>query len=363
MLYLEWLGDSFAIFGGFLAFLLAIPELLLSKRTKFQTFFSVALILVGVLQLLNALAFQGVFQNPSLYHVLSLPILFLIGPIVFLSIRAMVDEEFQLRLPSWILFLPAVAVTIPILLFSAKLDSFLWTVSFSKQSGTERFFTALYCFASLYSIFFGILIIRILSSVQEAKLKLLIWICFADFLFVSIFGILGICFEFFFLKVSAWVITLALCLIYYVRKKYSDLEETIHVELVKAKYSRSRLGGIEVDSILKELERMMEVEKAFQDEEISLSSVAEKVSLSTHQLSELINRKLNKSFFVWLNQYRIEEAKRLLLESDKNVLEIAMEVGFNNRSSFNEAFLKFAQKTPLDFRKSSRKETSFSYRL
>ncbi|PJZ53051.1 helix-turn-helix domain-containing protein [Leptospira adleri] len=361
MLYLEWLGNSFSIFGGFLAFLLAIPELLLSKRTKFQTFFSLALILIGVLQLLNAIALQGVFQNPSLYLVLSLPILFSIGPIVYLSIQAMVDEEFRLRLSSRISFLPAVAATISILLFSSNANAFPWSVSFSKQSGMERFFTSLYCFAALYSFFFGILIIRILSSVQEAKLKFLIWICFADFLSVSIFGILGICYEFLFLKVSGWIITLALCLIYYVRKKYSDLEETIHVELVKAKYSRSRLGGIEVDSVLSELERMMKIEKAFQDEEISLSSVAEKVSLSTHQLSELINRKLNKSFFVWLNQYRIEEAKRLLLESDKNVLEIAMEVGFNNRSSFNEAFLKFAQKTPLDYRRSSRKETSFSY--
>ncbi|AOP33320.1 hypothetical protein A0128_05345 [Leptospira tipperaryensis] len=362
MVYIEWFGNAFAIFGGFLAFLLAIPELFLSKKTKFQIFFSIALILIGILQLLNAMAFQGVFESPSFYLVLSLPILFLIGPISLLSIQAMVEEEFRFRLLTWISFLPTILLTIPVFILSSKIRSFPWAISFSDQNTTELLFTSFYFCAALYSFFFGILILRILSSIQEAKLRLLIWICFFDFSSVSVLGILGISFEFFFLKVSSWVVTLALCLVYYVRKKYSDLEETIHVELVKSKYSRSRLGGLEVDSIVRELERMMKIEKIFQDEEISLSSVAERVSLSSHQLSELINRKLGKSFFAWLNQYRVEEAKRLLSESDKTVLEIAMEVGFNNRSSFNEAFLKFTQKTPVDYRKSSRQETSLLYR-
>ncbi|MBM9500543.1 helix-turn-helix transcriptional regulator [Leptospira sp. 201903071] len=363
MVYLDWFGNSFAIFGGFLAFLLAVSEILNPRRTRFQIFFSITLILIGILQLLNAIAFQGVFQNPSLYLFLSLPIVFLLGPIAYLSVQTMVEEEFRFRLITWVSFLPAFVVVIPLLFLAPRVNSFPWSVSFSNQNGVELFFTALSVFSALYSFFFGILILRMLSSIREKRLRLFIWICFFDFSSVAILGILGIGLEFFFLKVSSWVITFVLCLVYYVRKKYADLEETIHVELVRSKYSRSRLGGLEVDLILSELERMMKVEKLFRDDDISLSSVAERVSLSTHQLSELINRKLDKSFFSWLNHYRIEEAKRLLLESDKTVLEIAMEVGFNNRSSFNEAFLKFAQKTPVDFRKSSRQDTSLSYRL
>ncbi|MBM9576877.1 helix-turn-helix transcriptional regulator [Leptospira sp. 201903070] len=362
MVYLDWFGNAFAIFGGFLAFLLAISELLFPKRTRFQIFFSITLILIGTLQLLNAITFQGVFQNSSLYLFLSLPILFLIGPFAYVSVQTMVEEEFRFRFSTWISLMPGIGVAIPLLFFVSRVDSFPWGGSFSNQNGAELFFTGLSVCAALYSFFFGILILRMLSSIQEKKLRLLIWICFFDFSSVAVLGILGIGFEFFFLKVSSWVISFALCLVYYVRKKYADLEETIHVELVQSKYSRSRLGGLEVDSILSELERMMKEEKIFRDEDVSLSSVAEKVSLSTHQLSELINRKLNKSFFSWLNHSRVEEAKRLLLESDKTVLEIAMEVGFNNRSSFNEAFLKFTQKTPVEYRKSSRQTRPLSYR-
>ncbi|RHX85954.1 helix-turn-helix domain-containing protein [Leptospira stimsonii] len=358
MTYTDWFGNAFAIFGGFLAFLLAIPDLLLPKRTKFQTYFSIVLILIGALQLLNEIVFQGVLRDPSIYLVFSLPFLFTIGPVAYLAIRAIVEEEFRFGILSAISLLPAIVIVFPISILFSTVRSFPWNFPFSELNEAERLFKALYLVSALYSFLYGILILRILSSVQERKLKLLIWISFIDFFFVSIFGFLGICVEFFFLKVSSWVVTLALCLVYYVRKKYPELEETIHVELVKAKYSRSRLGGLEVDSILKELETMMKAEKAFQDEEISLSSVAERVSLSTHQLSELINRKLNKSFFVWLNQYRIEEAKRLLYETDKTVIEIAMEVGFNNRSSFNEAFLKFTQKTPVGYRKLSREDAT-----
>ncbi|TGM01079.1 AraC family transcriptional regulator [Leptospira barantonii] len=354
MIYGEWFANAFAVFGGFLAFLLAVSELITFKKTKFQIYFSAALLLIGILQILNAISFQGVFQNTAVYVRFSLPILFLIGPIAYVALKAMVEEDFQWNVGTILFFVPVLLCGLVVFFVPRETLILPWERNSELPLENGNWLFWMYGFAGIYSFLFGVLIFRILSVVSEIKLRILIWICFLDFSTVSVFGLLGLFYGVFFLKLSAVVVSIALCGIYYVRKEFSNLEETIHVELVKAKYSRSRLGGLEVDSILSRLETMMTTERMYQDEEISLGYVAERVSLTTHQLSELINRKLNKSFFLWLNQYRVDEAKRLLAETDKTVLEIAMEVGFNNRSSFNEAFLKLTEKTPIDFRKTAR---------
>lgn len=354
MIYGEWFANAFAVFGGFLAFLLAVSEWITFKKTKFQFYFSLSLILIGILQILNAISFQGVFQNTAVYVRFSLPVLLLIGPIAYVALKAMVEEEFQWNSKLILSFAPAVAGSLVVFLIPRETLILPWERKPELPLEIGNWLFWIYAFAGIYSFVFGVLIFRILSVVSEFKLRILIWICFLDFSTVSVFGLLGLFYGIFFLKISAVVVSIALCGVYYVRKEFSNLEETIHVELVKAKYSRSRLGGLEVDSILSRLETMMTAERMYQNEEVSLGYVAEKVSLTTHQLSELINRKLNKSFFLWLNQYRVDEAKKLLTETDKTVLEIAMEVGFNNRSSFNEAFLKLTEKTPIDFRKTSK---------
>ncbi|XDD49372.1 helix-turn-helix domain-containing protein [Leptospira sp. WS92.C1] len=352
MIFLEWFIDAFSLFGGFLAFLLVIPEIFTSNKTKFQVLFAIALTLTGTLQFLNTMALQGILADSQIYLRICLPILFSTSPLIYLAILAMIEEEFRFNLGHAVYFLPVILFSWIAFLFPLDRSLFPWDVEFRFQSSIAFLIFFVLHLSSLYAIFFGILIFRILSSIREFKLKLLIGICFFDFFSFALLGLTSLWAGPVFLKLSCVVITLALCMIYYSRKHYSDLEETIHVELVKAKYSRTRLRGLEIDSILSDLERMMKFEKIYQNEDVSLGYVAERLSLTTHQLSELINQRLNKSFFAWLNQYRIEEAKQLLIQTDKTVLEIAMEVGFNNRSSFNEAFLKFTETTPIDYKRS-----------
>ncbi|TGM97046.1 helix-turn-helix domain-containing protein [Leptospira yasudae] len=351
----EWFGNAFSVFGGFLAFLLAFPELIPFKKTKFQIYFAISLLCIGVLQLLNAVVCQGVFSDSAFYVRLTIPLLFAAGPIAYTALTAMVEEDFRFDRKRILLWIPTIVCGLAVFLLPREESVFPWEIaSLSNASGAKSLVLFLFLASTVFSFVFGISIFRILASVKEASLRLLIWICALDFASVSLFGALGFLYGVFFLKISSIFVSLALCGIYYARKRYSNLEETIHVELVKAKYSRSRLGGLEIEEILARLETMMRTEKFYQDEEVSLAAVAERMSLTTHQLSELINSKLNKSFFVWLNQYRVEEAKKLLAETNKTVLEIAMEVGFNNRSSFNEAFLKLAEKTPVEYRKTAK---------
>jgi AraC-like DNA-binding protein len=66
----------------------------------------------------------------------------------------------------------------------------------------------------------------------------------------------------------------------------------------------------------------------------------------------LINEEFLVNFYDFVNKYRVEEAKRLLLDNNRNykIIAIAYEVGFNSKATFNRVFKKFTGLTPSDFK-------------
>ena len=58
------------------------------------------------------------------------------------------------------------------------------------------------------------------------------------------------------------------------------------------------------------------------------------------------------NFYDFINKYRVEEAKKLLIEDIHNykILAIAYEVGFNSKATFNRVFKKFTELTPSEFK-------------
>lgn len=127
----------------------------------------------------------------------------------------------------------------------------------------------------------------------------------------------------------------------------------------KEKYSSSKLTSTQSEVYLKKLQEYMNVEKPYLESELSLNGLAEKVDIPPRYLSQVINEKLNQNFFDFVNRYRIEEAKKLLLSPanpDDTILEIAFDCGFNTKSSFNFVFKKISLLTPSQFRKKHKEE-------
>lgn len=90
------------------------------------------------------------------------------------------------------------------------------------------------------------------------------------------------------------------------------------------------------------------------DSNINLAALAESMNLSAHQLSYIINNGFNQNFFQFINSYRVEKAKRLLMDSksDKlSILGIAFESGFSSKTAFNTTFKKITGQTPTQFKK------------
>ncbi|MEE3045168.1 MAG: helix-turn-helix domain-containing protein, partial [Pseudomonadota bacterium] len=88
---------------------------------------------------------------------------------------------------------------------------------------------------------------------------------------------------------------------------------------------------------------------------VSLPKLARAVGVTPNQLSYVLNHHIGQSFFDFVNAARIAEARSvLLLEPDRTILDIALSVGFNSKSTFNLAFKKITGETPSAFREAGR---------
>lgn len=156
-----------------------------------------------------------------------------------------------------------------------------------------------------------------------------------------------------FLPVLSVILILSVPVFLLVRKKIKT-----PVSVKTKKYKTSTLDREKAEEIVKQLTRLLEFEKVYRDEKVSLQALAGELSVSYHQLSQVINEKMQKNFFDLINGYRIEEAKERLVdpgEGARSVLAIAYDVGFNTKAAFNRVFKKYTGMTPSQYRKEFKK--------
>lgn len=113
-----------------------------------------------------------------------------------------------------------------------------------------------------------------------------------------------------------------------------------------------RLSDAVVEKLSAHLQQLMETDKLFLDNELTLPVVAEKLGITIHDTSYLINQATGSNFYHFINQYRVEEAKRLLISSsidELNMIGIAFAAGFNSKTTFNTAFKKWTGVSPTDY--------------
>lgn len=142
-------------------------------------------------------------------------------------------------------------------------------------------------------------------------------------------------------------------ILYHENKQASGV--TSEDEKVEQKYERSALNAEQASRIAHKIEMVMIRDKLYLDSSLSLRKLSNHISVSPNYISQTLNETLGVNFFDYVNKYRVESAKTLLIEGDDTVLDIAMKVGFNAKSSFYTAFKKETQQTPTSFRKGNSK--------
>lgn len=120
---------------------------------------------------------------------------------------------------------------------------------------------------------------------------------------------------------------------------------------------RKMFTDAELLELKTQLIQLMKTEKPYLDNELKLPKLAKMMRLNTHEMSYLLNEGFQENFFQFVNQYRIEESKRLLTDPAMYALHsmvgIAFESGFNSKTTFNTTFKKTTGFSPSEYQKMS----------
>ncbi|MDA9773900.1 helix-turn-helix domain-containing protein [Saprospiraceae bacterium] len=146
----------------------------------------------------------------------------------------------------------------------------------------------------------------------------------------------------------SFILYLSIILFYFRKRKDQPSAEK------KEKYADKKIPFGEANEILTNIQQLMNNEKAFADSTINLTKLAKKLNVSPHLLSQLLNDNLQKNFSQFINEYRIDEAKKMLVEDQHlKIQAVAENCGFNSNSTFYAAFKKITGTTPAEFIKTA----------
>lgn len=143
----------------------------------------------------------------------------------------------------------------------------------------------------------------------------------------------------------------------YVTESFLTVEKD---EIEATKETHERLTPAQVGKLQRIILRKTQDEKLYLDPQLTLSALALKTGITTHELSYVLNKGLSKNFYQFINELRVQEAKVLLLSDDLkhiDLLGVALKAGFNSKTTFYTTFKKATHLTPKEYIKAHMKTT------
>jgi len=120
------------------------------------------------------------------------------------------------------------------------------------------------------------------------------------------------------------------------------------------KYNKSGLTESLSQELKSSLIELLENKKIYKENDINLEILAEQLNTTRHNASQVINEHFGINFHELINKYRINEAKQIFeldYQKNLNIIDVAYEVGYNNKVTFNKAFKKDTSLTPSEFQR------------
>ncbi len=329
-------------------------------KKNYSSFFLGLITAVITLEILNTWAIR------TGYHSLENPFPFwsfgsylIIPPALWLFMKVNTQPTFQLKPKSFILFVPAI-VEIVVELFSFYSNKILGTNYHLIDNAFWYILTEITPIIAVVIVL--IVFIKELASLTIKLKKLAVkniilqflklYVFFIVFSFLTLFWVLQAIFHFqvfMVIEIILLVFIFVLGYIGYFRPTFFDIPKILKPEIIKENYPQ-----YDDEKELKELKSLFEDEKIYTKQKLSLKDVAIQLNLPERYISGLINSYHNTSFSTYVNSYRVEDIIKRIKdpkEKHKTLLGIAMESGFNSKSSFNQIFKTTTGKNPSDFLK------------
>lgn len=376
--------NAASLINSFAALILIVFLLSADTRNRLSNIM-LALYLVVFIQDTSA-QFTSVYVYPNwpMLGMLISETVFLLLPFLYLFAKASVYKDFKLTWFSLVHLTPMVLLhifLIPIYYLPlANNPELIWYELLNQSSFTKFIYISLHIQMFVYYFLIFRMLIRykaiLLENYASPKLDNQKWLMqfFIVLFMVDFISAIKNVFRFgdnetlYFISVVIVNLTNLIVLFWLVIKAMKKPEVFIGVQmdtlLVNQMIDNKNSKGESVISdtvdtnaqkeIIEKLENHMKVNEPFMDSSLSVYDLAKQINVPSRDLSIAINHNLNKHFFDFVNEYRIEKAMELLTSPDRRdftVLEILYEVGFNSKSSFNTAFKKHTGLTPTEYRR------------
>ena len=334
---------SLGVFNGLLV---SIYFLLIDKTKRVPNFLFGLLVLFLTIRIGKSVytVFTPREERNLLFIQIGLSACFLIGVSLYYYVKSSVTRVKKIPLGWSIHFLTLfLFISIIGVLKPYEAEILFWNTYFVKF---------IYLVWGVYIALSGFLlkdVFRKLFSKKETCMTSEVWLVavYMSNLLIYLAYIIGY-FNFYFVGTVTFSIVFYGLVLLFLSKKN---RESIFRDLPE-KYSAKKIENNEADLLKKQLDALMLKEELYKNTDVKLSDISTKVGVTSHKLSQFLNDNLGKSFAVFLNEYRIEEAKKLLRENHKITLEsIGFESGFSSKSNFYATFKKMVGQTPAQYQK------------
>ena len=331
----------FSALGAFNGVLLSIYFAYATKYKRFSNYFLSLLLLVLSIRIIKSVFLYFSPNLSSVFVQIGLSACALIGPSLYLYVISLVKEK---KINKWWLHIMPFMVVVVIL-------GVIYPYWSYKELWSKFIIKGIYLQWLVYIVLSGFQLKSTLKKVflntkecNEIEVWLVsiysgitvIWLAYNIGSYTSyIVGALSFSFVFY-LLVLLWL--------------FKRNKNTVFFE-EKIKYENKKINAEETESIITRLV-IIKDEKLFKNPDLKLSDVAKHLKISPHQLSQFLNDNLGKSFSLFINEHRIEEAKQLLISNNNYTIEaIGYDCGFNSKSTFFTTFKKITNTTPAKYKK------------
>lgn len=336
----------FSALGAFNSFVLSIYFLVFKKAKLSSDYFLGALLAVLSIRVWKSIFF---YFNPNLsktYLQIGLSACLFIGPFMyfFLWTKLVNNRKYKKRfnLQLFILFLLVFIIGI---LYPYETNPDLWGTLFYKV-------------INYLWLFYILISITLIKPIFSKRIRLNKSLDYDEVFTLSVFlGVFLIWLSYFVASYTSYImgaltfsfsIYLTMLVIFFKRKKTIDFPDK------KEKYANNKIDPKNAGELLLKIDQAVLEKKLYKNPNLTLTILAKEINIRPHLVSQLLNDNLNKNFSSFINEYRINEAKRIMISEGNLKIEVIAEIcGFNSNSAFYSAFKKFTNTTPSKFLNSS----------
>ncbi|EPG68265.1 helix-turn-helix domain-containing protein [Leptospira wolffii] len=345
-------------FGSGLSFLLVIQRLISPKNPRENRISALLFLSLGIIQFSVANVIWELDQTYPHSIFLLLTSFSTIGPLSLLYTHSLVYPNQTLYRDIRVHFLiPGMFFLGECLFFARPWASIIEDLAELRAYRYKHYlsfgFFATTALTTAYFVFRYRMLLTVIS-VPELKAQIRFILILATVTMVAmcslVFGFMFGSSSFF--SVGGILVTLIIFMLFLAPSRYPDFFAPLTREVRKKKYEKSLLVGLDLNLLELRIEELMNEDRLYRDPDLTLHSLSEDLGIKPYQLTEFLNEHLQTGFHNYINRFRIDEAVRLLGENpDQDILSICYFVGFNSKSSFNDAFRKVTGKTPSQLRR------------